>query len=161
MTNGERARKIESYGNAYAMLLDALKEFPKETWRFKPSADQWSVHELVVHIADSEANSYVRCRKLIAEPGTSVSAYNENQWAKSMRYHDQSMDDALELFKWLRLKSYTLIKTLPESDWANMIEHPENGMMTMDDWLDVYERHIPEHVAQMRENFAEWTNRRK
>jgi hypothetical protein len=28
--------------------------------------------------------------------------------------------------------------------------------MTMDDWLDVYARHVPEHIAQMREVYADW-----
>jgi hypothetical protein len=81
------------------------------------------------------------------------------QWAKALRYHEQSTDDALELFKWLRLTSYRLIRSLPESVWSNTIEHPENGTMTMDDWLDVYERHIPEHIAQMKANYADWKAR--
>ncbi len=28
--------------------------------------------------------------------------------------------------------------------------------MTLDDWLQVYERHIPEHLAQMDENHESW-----
>jgi hypothetical protein len=28
----------------------------------------------------------------------------------------------------------------------------------MDDWLDVYERHIPDHVSQMKRNFEVWKN---
>jgi len=62
----------------------------------------------------------------------------------------------LELFKWLRLSSYKLIQTLPESTWANTVYHSENGLMTLDDWLTVYERHIPDHVAQMQLNYEAW-----
>jgi hypothetical protein len=28
--------------------------------------------------------------------------------------------------------------------------------MTMDDWLDTYERHVREHVEQMQANDDEW-----
>ena len=28
--------------------------------------------------------------------------------------------------------------------------HSESGRMTFDDWLHTYERHVPEHIAQMR-----------
>ena len=160
MTGEERLQKIESYGNAYAQLIEALKHFPKEMWQFKPSPDRWSVHEIVVHIADSEANSYIRCRRFIAEPGESVMAYDENRWAESLRYHDQSTDEALELFKWLRRKSYTLIRSLPESVWSNTVYHPEQGDMILDDWLGIYERHIPEHVQQMQANYAAWIKQR-
>jgi hypothetical protein len=156
MMNAERSRKIEVYGSAYAMLIEALRDFPPAMWQFRPAPDRLTIHEIIVHIADSEANSYVRCRRFIVEPGQTVMAYDEMAWARELRYHDQSTDDALELFKWLRLKSYTLIKTLPEAVWSNTVYHPENGTMTMDDWLDVYARHIPEHIAQMREVYAVW-----
>ena len=156
MTNEERARKIESYGRAYNQLVEALPEFPVEMWQFVPAPDRWSIHETIVHITDSEANSFIRCRRAIAEPGSAVSAYDEPQWARALHYHQQSTDDALELFKWLRLLSYKLIKTLPESAWSQTIQHPENGMMTLDDWLTVYEAHVREHIAQMRQNYADW-----
>jgi hypothetical protein len=153
-------QKIESYGSAHAQLVKALEQLPKEMWQFKPSPDGWSVHEIVVHVADSEVNSYIRCRRLIAEPGKSVMAYDESAWARSLGYHEQSVEDALELFKWLRLKSYRLIKTLPDSVWSHTIYHPENGTMTMDDWLEVYERHIPEHVQQMQASYEAWKRQR-
>src|SRR5437762_11649392 len=112
MTTEERTRKIESYGTAYAQLEEALKGFPREMWHFKPSPDDWSVHELVVHIADSEANSYARCRKAIVEPGTAVMAYDESQWARTLNYKEQSAEDALELFKAHRGNTYKLIRSL-------------------------------------------------
>ncbi len=156
MTSDERRQKIELYGSAYTLLTEGLKRFPKEMWTFKPSPRDWSVHELIVHIADSEANSYVRCRRFIAEPGSSVMAYDGNQWAKALHYHAQSPDEALALFKWLRHNSYVLIQSLPEAVWANTVDHPENGVMTMDDWLDVYARHVPEHLEQMRAVYEVW-----
>ncbi len=39
------------------------------------------------------------------------------------------------------------------------MNHTENGLMTFDDWLDVYERHIPDHLAQMQGVFNEWRDR--
>jgi len=156
MLNTERAEKIELYGDAYRILTEALARLPKEMWHFKASPDDWSVHEIVVHITDSEANSFVRCRRLIAEPGTDVMAYDENGWMQALRYSEQSTEDALELFKCLRLATYKLIKTVPESTWSNTIHHPDNGTMSMDDWLDTYARHIPDHVEQMERGYAAW-----
>ena len=156
MTQAARAQKIESYARAHEVLVAALQRFPQEMWHFKPDAATWSVHETVVHITDSEANSYIRCRRLIAEPGSEVMAYDENQWAAALDYSQQSVADALELFKWLRRKSYTLIANLPEPVWAQTVHHPENGTMRLDDWLDVYERHVPEHIAQMEAVYTAW-----
>jgi hypothetical protein len=160
MTPDERRRRIESYGGAHDILVNAVREFPKEMWQFKPAPNRWSIHETVVHIADSEANSYIRCRRFIAEPGLAVMAYDGDRWAEALRYHDQSTDEAFELFRWLRLRTYHLIRSLPQSVWSNTVYHPENGVMTLDDWLGIYERHIPEHVAQMQENYADWMRQR-
>ena len=157
MTAEERQGLIESYGNAYDLLTAAIKQFPREMWKFRPDVNSWTVHEIIVHITDSEANSYVRCRRLIAEPGSVVLGYDEMRWAKELDYHAQSPEDALKLFRWLRRKSYTLIRSLPESTWAHTVEHSENGTMTMDEWLVTYERHIPDHIAQMQVNFAAWS----
>ncbi len=156
MNTKERQQKIESYGKAYDRLVAAIKDFPEEMWQFRPAAERWTIHEIIVHIADSEANSYLRCRRFLAEPGSTVLGYDEEKWARALNYHAQNTQDALELFKWLRYKSYTLIQNQPEAVWSNTILHNENGVMTMDDWLDVYERHIPDHIAQMQANFIDW-----
>ncbi len=160
MTTQEHAQKIETHGNAHKELVEALKEFPQEMWHYRAAPDDWSVHEIVVHITDSEANSYVRCRRFIAEPGETVMAYDEMGWGKGLNYAEQSAEDALELFKWLRLTTNKLIRTLPESAWSNTVYHPENGVMTLDDWLEVYARHVSDHVEQMRGVYEEWCSRR-
>ena len=86
--------------------------------------------------------------------------YDESKWAQALRYHDQSTDDALELFKWLRFTSYSLVKDLPESAWSNTVYHSENGEMTMDDWLDTYDRHIPDHISQMQIIYDDWVGQK-
>lgn len=156
MNKSERQQKIESYGKAHAQLVEAIRAFPVEMWQYRAAPDGWTIHEIIIHIGDSEVSSYVRCRKAIAESGAVVLAYNEVEWAKALHYHEQSTDDALELFKCLRRASYNLILTVPDSAWANTIQHSENGTMTLEDWLIDYENHIPEHIAQMRQVYEAW-----
>jgi hypothetical protein len=110
----------------------------------------------MVHLVDSEANSYIRCRRFVAEPGNTVMAYDENRWADSLNYHNQDPEEALELFGLLRRMSHRLIKELPDAAWSNTVDHPENGTMTMDDWLGVYASHVPDHIQQMQATHAAW-----
>ena len=160
MTPEERSQKLETYRSAHAQLTAALDRFPREMWQYRPDMDRWTIHEIIIHIADSEANSYIRCRRFLAEPGSSVLGYDESKWARELHYHEQSTADALELFKWLRHKSYTLIQDLPEASWAHTVNHTENGVMTMDDWLYTYARHIPDHIEQMQAIYADWLDRK-
>jgi len=64
-----RNELLELYSNAYNNLIAALEEIPKEMWQYKPAPNKWSVHEVLIHIADSEASSFVRARKIISESG--------------------------------------------------------------------------------------------
>ena len=156
MNSDIRRQKLESYGNACTQLVEALQKYPREMWRFRDEHGCWSIHEHIVHITDSEANSYIRCRRLIAEPGKELMAYDENTWASELDYHSLDTDGTVELFRALRRQTYNLVRDLPESAWANTCYHPENGNMTLDDWLDVYERHVAEHVSYMQENYEAW-----
>lgn len=156
MTPAERQTHLAAYARAHADLTAALERFPETMWQFRPASDAWTIHETLIHITDSEANSYIRCRRCIAEPGSTVLGYDEMQWARALDYHARSTAEALELFKGLRQQSYQLIKDLPEATWANTITHSESGVMTLDDWLLTYTRHIPDHIAQMQGVYAAW-----
>ena len=83
-------------------------------------------------------------------------AYDEERWAVALQYHEQDTDDALELFRLLRLGTAKLIQNLPEELWSHTIEHPENGTMTLEDWFDTYDRHVTEHIAQMQRIYQAW-----
>ncbi len=152
----QRVQQIAIYGSAYDMVKNALERYPREMWQYRPSPQDFTIHEILVHIADSEANSFVRARRFIAEPGSGVYGYDESGWAKKLNYHAQAVDDAVELFRWLRGNTHKLIRDLPEEVWRSTVVHSENGVMTMDEWLDVYTRHVPEHIAQMGRVYQAW-----
>lgn len=155
-TPASRQEKIESFGRAHELLTNALSEFPKEMWKFKPAPERWSIHEIIIHLADAEANTFVRARVFLAEPGKTIMAYDQDKWARFMNYHDQDIDIALDLFRALRKSTYELIRRAPAAAWERSIVHPEVGVMTMDRWLDIYEHHIPGHIDQMRNNYEAW-----
>jgi hypothetical protein len=161
LNSEERQQKLALYGKAYDQLASALGNYPEDMWDYKPGPQRWSIREIIIHIADSEANSYIRCRRAIAEPGAGVMAYDENQWALKLDYPDQDPQAALALFKHLRQMTYDLVRRLPEATWSNTIEHPENGSMTLDDWLGVYANHIPEHIYQIQATHDAWLAAKK
>ncbi|MDR4505146.1 MAG: DinB family protein [Candidatus Scalindua sp.] len=151
-----RKQAIELFGKGFQQLTEALKQFPKEMWEFKPSGDRWSIHEILVHIADSEANAFVKCRKLIAQPGKSVNDYDQNVWSEALHYREQNIEGSLKLFKWLRQNTYALIKELPDTIWSNASGYGEDGIVTLDHWLEIYANHVTDHIKQMKKNYTAW-----
>ena len=102
MNKQERNEKIELYGRGYDLLKAALAEVPQEAMKFKPEPTEWSVYEIIIHIADSESNAALRARKLIVEPGGTLMGYDQDAWANTLHYHDHNLEDALEITRLAR-----------------------------------------------------------
>src|SRR5271170_3955793 len=158
MTRDERRRMLESFGRGPALLSAALRQFPKKMWLYKPAAERWSIHEIILHLADSEASGYVRCRRWIAEPGNSGDEIDAARWAGSLGYFYQSTREALEIIRRLRKMTYQLLARLPEPAWSRRAENPLDGNWSLEDWVERQERHIPYHIEQMKQNHAIWLN---
>jgi hypothetical protein len=153
----ERNEKIELYGRGYDLLVETLRDIPREMWTFKPAATEWSVHEVLVHLADSESNAALRARKLIVEPGGALMGYDQDKWANELDYHSQSWEDALETTRLVRKTTYELLKRQPDEVFAHSVKHPEyDEPYTFEQWLNIYAAHIPGHIEQIRNNYKIW-----
>jgi uncharacterized damage-inducible protein DinB len=158
----ERARLIKLYGDGPDLLDAALKKTPKSMWRWKPSKTEWSVHEIIVHLGDSETNSFLRCRKAIAEPGKPIMAYEQDDWAVALRYQERDAEAARALTRMVRAQTHSLLLTLADDDWRKTYFHPEgNRIVPLTEWLRGYADHIPGHIAQIENNVALWKKRGK
>ena len=158
MNTQERNEKLELYGHGYDLLKAALAEVPQEAMHFKPEPKEWSVYEVIIHIADSETNAALSARKLIVEPGGSLMGYNQPLWVDVLKYHEHNLEDALEVTRLARKTTYELLKRIPEIVFdTHWIKHPEmEGQYTFDKWIDIYSRHIPGHIEQIQNNMIAW-----
>ena len=156
MNPDERNYLIKAYTEGYPTLLAALNEFPPEMWHYRAETEKWSINEIVVHLADAEANGYITLRALLAESGTRLVVYDQDIWAKQLNYQDQDAEDAIELFRCLRVLNGRMLTSLSEEAWTNTVEHPEAGTQTLEDWLAAYSKHVPVHINQMRRIFEAW-----
>jgi hypothetical protein len=161
MNTTQRNEKIELYGRGFHMLIETLKDIPREMWKFKPEPNEWSVHEVLIHLADSESNAALRARKLIVEPGGALMGYDQDQWAIELDYHDQSTEDALETVRLVRKTTYELLKKQPDEVFSHSVKHPEyDEPYTFEQWINIYSAHIPGHVEQIRNNYKIWRDQK-
>ena len=157
MNAEERNEKIDLYGRGFDLLTATLAEVPEEAWKFKPEPKEWSVHEVIIHLADSESNAALRARKLAVEPGGTLMGYDQDVWADNLNYHDQNIEHALQLVKYARLTTYNWLKTLPDDVFTHTVIHPEyDEPYTFEMWVDTYSAHIPGHIEQIKNNVKLW-----
>jgi len=157
MNSTERNEKIELYGKGFDMLVHVLQDVPSEIWQIKPAPNEWSIHEVIVHLADSESNAALRARMLIVEPGGTVMGYDQDQWVDTLNYHEHDLEDALEVVRLARKTTYALLKKQPDEIFEHIVMHPEyNKPYTFENWLNIYSAHIPGHIEQIMNNYKIW-----
>ena len=158
MNRDEINEKIEQYGRGYGLLTAALAEVPREAWSYRPAPNEWSVHEIIVHMADSESMPALRARKLFVEPGSTLTGYEEAKWADALDYQGQSTEDALEIIRLARQTTYDLLKRQPDEVFTHAVvqtEYPDDPY-TFEKWLNIYARHIPNHIGQLKSSYQAW-----
>lgn len=141
------------YENATRKFLDTVHEL-SESELDVSSSGGWTARQVIHHVADSEAQSYARLRRLIAEPGTQIQGYDEGGWGENetLGYKDLPIEPSLAVFKAVRASSLGIIKRLSEPQLENSGIHTESGEYTIKTWLETYINHPLEHAAQIRSN---------
>ena len=162
MDSKTRNENIELYGRGYDLLMAALAEVPQEAMHFKPEPKEWSVHEVIIHLADSESIAAQQARMMVAEPGRAVMAYDPDAWADNLHYQDADKEEALQLLKFTREFTYRWFKSLPEEAFELSAEYPgDEDPYVLDDLLRIYTGHIPSHIRQIENNISLWKEANK
>ena len=57
---------LSEYKNNYSQIFNLLKKLSTDQINFKPDKNKWSIHEIITHLADTEIQSHVRARTILA-----------------------------------------------------------------------------------------------
>lgn len=146
---------IKEIAAAYRQSTEAFEKFvagiPSEQLDTK-HPDGWSARQVIHHMADSEAQSYARIRRLIAEPeGTIIQGYDENAWSASavLGYSTLPIDFSVKVFSAVRASSLIMIERLTEADLSKSGNHSESGPFSIEKWCKAYTAHPLDHIGQI------------
>ncbi|MCG6926895.1 MAG: DinB family protein [Acidobacteria bacterium] len=155
----EREDLIARYARGPEQIRAALARVPDEARQWRPGPGRWSAHEVVVHCADSETNSALRIRYLLAEKNPVIIGYDQEEWARAFDYHSEPLEPALAAVETARGRTVALLRRLSEADWAKEGRHTESGRYTVEEWMRVYAAHLEGHAAQIARNLEAWNAR--
>lgn len=156
MDEQRRRDLMEQYGSGPAVLEQAWSAVPDEVRHWKPSAESWSAHQIIVHCADSETYAAIRIRLLAAEKTPLIVGYDQDNWANVFEYDQLSADLAMSTIVAVRANTFLLIQRFGNDDWQIVGNHTESGRYSADDWLQIYSSHLHDHADQIRSNVSQW-----
>lgn len=152
---------VKKYGKGFSALEKALSSIPKKAWSFKPTPEEWSISEIIVHLVDSEANAMLRIRVLFAEEGRTLMAYDQDIWASKLNYLNTDLDSSMFLLEGIRKFTHSWLKSIAVSDFQNYAIHPEYGEpYSFEKWMVIYSNHIYSHIDQVNKNYTLWKSQR-
>ena len=149
LTPEQRRTAIETVAAAPAHLRTAISGLDDRQLDTPYRPDGWTVRQVVHHMPDAHVNAYTRFKLALTEDNPVIKPYDAAKWAQLEDSKSTPIVTSLALLdavhdRWLRI-----LGAMSAADFARTIDHPENGVMNLDQVLALYEWHGRNHVAQV------------
>jgi uncharacterized damage-inducible protein DinB len=146
---------IDEYARGGEDLTRAIAGLsPAELTAF-PVPGTWSIHQIVIHLMDSDLIGADRMKRIIAEDGPLLIGYNETRFVTELHYHEQDINDAVRIFDLNRKLFASVLRKLPEAAFNRFGIHNEVGKVTLAEMVGKYVHHLEHHLKFV------WEKRKK
>src|SRR5882672_3498953 len=131
-----------------------IESAPTPKLRKRPAADQWSVSEVVAHLADAEIVIAFRMRVILGAPGSPIAAYDQDSWVTSGHYETRDPRQSVEQFRVVRQANLALLESLTPEQWKQYGMHSERGQETIEQIVRMTAGHDINHLRQIERILA-------
>jgi DinB superfamily len=110
----------------------------------------WTIRQIVHHIADSHLHSIVRFKWTLTEDHPTIKAYAEGDWVQLADAKAGELEPALLLLAGLHAKWVQVLQSMTAPQFGRTFHHPQSGQ-SVSLWLALnnYAWHGRHHTAQI------------
>ena len=137
---------IEQFARGGPKLIDALRGLSKPELMSFPVPGTWSIQQIVIHLMDSDLIACDRMKRVIAEENPTLIGFNETKFVEKLLYHEQSVEEATTVFSLNRKNMAKILRGLPDSAYQRIGTHNEVGVLTLEQLLETYTKHLEHHL---------------
>lgn len=149
LTPSERRTMIEEISATPMLMRAAIDGLTPAQLNTPYREGGWTLRQVVHHVPDSHLNAYIRFKLALTEEMPTIKPYDEARWAELPDSHDTPVKTSLTMLEALHDRWVRLLKSMKPADFQRKLMHPENGEMTLDAVLGLYEWHGRHHVAHI------------
>jgi DinB family protein len=154
MTSEERDALMVRYRDGAAAFRAAMADVEDGELDERPLEGEWTVREIAHHLADSELNSAVRLRRLIAEDEPVLQGYDEMEFVRRLHVTERPIASSIEAAAAARASTLTILEAMTEDEWSRSGTHTDQGTYAVEEWLRDYADHPWDHAEQARRVLA-------
>jgi len=137
---------IERYAAGATKLRTAIEGLSPQELRARPGPGDWSLQELVIHVADSDFLATERMKRIVAEENPTLLVADENAWVAKLATDEQSAADACTLFELGRRQWARALRALPHAAFDRKGTHSIKGPQSLRDVLTTFTNHLDHHL---------------
>jgi uncharacterized damage-inducible protein DinB len=138
---------IENYVACGHTLRQAVAGLSQDDLTARPGPGDWSILEVVVHLADSDYISIDRMKRMLIEDDPPLLYADETAYIQRLAPHEQSLEDALLLFEVGRRQFARVLRALPDEAYDRRGTHNRRGVQTVGGMVKDYIKHTDHHLA--------------
>jgi len=131
------------------MLREAIEGLTEEELRYKPAPDKWSIHQILIHVTDSEISSTSRLKKVLAEDAPLLISFDQEAWANNLGYDLLDREQHLLLFKLLRSSMQPILDHLTSEQSKRVGVYVDQAQFTFKQLLEFRVQHVRNHLDQI------------
>ena len=145
----QRRAGIDAIAAAPARLRDAVRGLSDAQLDTPYRPDGWTVRQVVHHVPDSHVNAYIRVKLALTEQNPTIKPYDEAAWAALDDSRSTPIETSLTMLDVVHDRFVRVLRAMTDAEFARTVNHPENGVMTIDDIVGLYAWHGGHHVAHI------------
>ncbi|MBN1996710.1 DinB family protein [candidate division KSB1 bacterium] len=145
---------LTEYKTNYTEIFNLLKKLSTDQINFKPAINKWSIHEILAHLADTEVQSHVRMRTILANKDPIMVYFDEMDWSIILDYNKVELNESLEVIQLMRKVNYNLLSRLLPEQFQKKGIHSVRGELSLEELIQFYIQHVNEHLRQIRRNLS-------
>jgi hypothetical protein len=142
---------IEAFVAGGPKLREAVAGLSQADLTARPGPGQWSILEVVIHLADSDAIAIDRMKRALTEDNPPFLYADETAYVDRLFTHEQSLEDALTLFEVGRRQFGRVLRALPDSVFERAGTHNRRGLMSVGSMVNGYIEHLDDHLKFLYE----------
>lgn len=147
-TPQQRAEYIEQIASAAAALRRAVAGLSED--QLDTHYKNWSIRQIVHHLADSHVHSYIRFKWALTEDQPTIKPYDEGRCAALEDSLSGEIGPALALYEAVHARWVQLMRIMSSEEFSRSFIHPETGRtVRLDEALGYYAWHCRHHTGQI------------
>lgn len=150
MTESELKKHLEAAEKSPKQIAAAVSGLPEKVLDYKPAPDQWSVREVLGHLADIEIVYAYRLRQMLADKNPVIAPMDQNEWARNLGHSATPPAELVALYGLNRHANLRLLHRLTSADLEKSAFHPETKQaVTVVELIEKMETHGASHLEQI------------